>query len=128
ATTGKVVAGTSTGPHLSGAAPLGNGCPAVPVSKGTPGNWIGGPSAWARNSISANGSQGIQISDTGTSAGGLTLTSAAIVAGFRLSTFATNFPFFNTSTGGFVPAGFAFPASGGVLVSAGPGDMRLFPT
>jgi hypothetical protein len=51
------------------------------------------------------------------------LTAAGIAEGFTLSTFASNFP-----NNGLGPLGIAFPNSGGVLVSDGPGNVRLFPT
>jgi hypothetical protein len=55
---------------------------------------------------------------------GLTLTAAAQAAGFSLSTFATGFP---QRSDGLGPTAVAFPASGGVLVDDGPGNVRLFP-
>ena len=54
----------------------------------------------------------------------LTLTAAGQAAGFGLLTFATGFP----STSGIGPLGVVFPASGGVLVDDGPGNVRLFPS
>ena len=54
----------------------------------------------------------------------LTLTAAGQAAGFGLSTFATGFP----ELSGIGPLGVVFPASGGVLVSDDPGNVRLFPT
>jgi hypothetical protein len=55
---------------------------------------------------------------------GLTLTAAGRAAGFGLLTFATGFPErFGTAIG---PLGMVFPATGGVLVSDGPGNVRLF--
>jgi len=56
---------------------------------------------------------------------GLTLTPAAQAAGFSLSTFATGFP---ERSDGLGPFGVAFPASGGVLVDDGPGNVRRFPS
>jgi hypothetical protein len=56
---------------------------------------------------------------------GLTLTAAGQLAGFSLSTFATGFPERSDGAG---PMAVAFPASGGVLVSDVPGNVRLFPT
>ena len=53
----------------------------------------------------------------------MTLTAAGQAAGFRLSTFADGFP--NASSVG--PLGVVFPASGGVLVSDYPGNVRRFP-
>src|SRR5439155_13982038 len=53
-----------------------------------------------------------------------TLTADGIALGFSLSQFADQFP----TLFGVGPAGIAFPASGGVLVSDYPGDVRLFPT
>jgi sugar lactone lactonase YvrE len=55
----------------------------------------------------------------------LTLTPAAQAAGFTLSTFATGFP---ERSDGLGPLGITFPASGGVLVDDGPGNIRLFPS
>src|SRR5262245_12199199 len=52
----------------------------------------------------------------------LTLTPAGIAAGFGLSTFATGFPI----SSGLGPLGIAFPSSGGVLVTDGTGNVRLF--
>ena len=57
---------------------------------------------------------------------GLTVTAAGQAAGFSLSTFATGFPERSGTTIG--PLGMVFPATGGVLVSDGPGNVRLFPT
>jgi PEP-CTERM motif len=54
----------------------------------------------------------------------LVLTSAGIAEGLTLSTFASGFP--NTSNVG--PLGIVFPASGGVLVSDLPGNVRRFTT
>ena len=59
-----------------------------------------------------------------TARAGLTLTAAGIAQGLSLSTFASNFP----NSGGIGPLGIAFPTSGGVLVSDGPGNVRLFAT
>ena len=56
---------------------------------------------------------------------GLTLTPVAQAAGFSLSTFAVGFP---ERSDGLGPFGVAFPASGGVLVDDGPGNVRLFPS
>src|SRR6185503_20443737 len=53
----------------------------------------------------------------------MTLTPAAVAAGYTLSTFATNFP--NDGSAG--PVGIAFPG-GGVMVSDFPGHIRVFPT
>lgn len=55
---------------------------------------------------------------------GMTLAPAAQAAGFSLSTFAVGFP---ERSDGLGPFGVAFPASGGVLVDDGPGNVRLFP-
>jgi hypothetical protein len=54
----------------------------------------------------------------------MTLTAAGIAEGFTLTTFASGFP--NDGTLG--PVGIGFPNAGGVLVSDGPGNVRLFPT
>jgi hypothetical protein len=54
----------------------------------------------------------------------LTLTQAGQDRGLTLSTFATGFP----SSSGVGPLGIEFPASGGVLVSDYPGNVRLFAT
>ncbi|MBI1779375.1 MAG: hypothetical protein HYR63_28925 [Proteobacteria bacterium] len=53
----------------------------------------------------------------------MSLTPAAIAAGFSLSMFADNFP--ATGSG---PLGIAFPSSGGVMVTDTPGNIRIFPT
>lgn len=53
----------------------------------------------------------------------MVLTAAGISEGFTLTTFATNFP-----NNGLGPLGIAFPTSGGVLVSDGPGNVRRFAT
>ncbi len=55
---------------------------------------------------------------------GLVLTAAGVAEGFQLSVFANNFP----SDGLLGPVGVAFPTTGGVLASDGPGNVRLFPT
>jgi hypothetical protein len=55
----------------------------------------------------------------------LTLTAAGQAAGFGLSTFATGFPERSDGAG---PLAVVFPASGGVLVSDTPGNVRLFPS
>jgi hypothetical protein len=57
--------------------------------------------------------------------GPLTLTAAGMAAGFKLTTFAFNFPI-AADTGG--PLGMAFTMSGGVMVSDSPGDVRVFAT
>jgi hypothetical protein len=54
----------------------------------------------------------------------LTLTPNGIAAGYHLSLFAVDFPHNGSNAG---PLGIAFPDSGGVLVSDGPGDVRAFP-
>jgi uncharacterized repeat protein (TIGR01451 family) len=59
------------------------------------------------------------------SSGPLTLTPAAQAAGFSLSTLASGFP---SRGDGLGPFGVAFPATGGVLVTDGAGNVRLFPT
>ena len=51
------------------------------------------------------------------------LSSPATQAGYRLTTFADNFP----QASGIGPVGIAFPDSGGVLVSDYPGNIRRFP-
>jgi RHS repeat-associated protein len=59
---------------------------------------------------------------------GLTLTAAGTVAGFSVTDFANGFP---VRSNGFGPGGIAFPdALGGkqVLVTDGPGNIRLFST
>src|SRR5689334_17653764 len=58
---------------------------------------------------------------SGTTQADMTLTPAGIAEGFTLSTFATNFP----SVGGVGPLGITFPGSG-VMVSDGPGNVRVF--
>jgi hypothetical protein len=55
----------------------------------------------------------------------LTLTAAGLAAGFGLTTFATGFP---ERSDGLGPMAVVFPASGGVLVDDGPGNVRLFPS
>jgi hypothetical protein len=52
------------------------------------------------------------------------LTPNGIAAGYHLSLFAVDFPHNGSNAG---PLGVAFPDSGGVLVSDGPGDVRPFP-
>ncbi|MFO0956561.1 MAG: hypothetical protein U0800_03730 [Isosphaeraceae bacterium] len=54
----------------------------------------------------------------------LTLTQAGIDRGLSLTTFATGFPV----QGGLGPLGIDFPVGGGVLVTDGPGNIRLFAT
>jgi hypothetical protein len=58
------------------------------------------------------------------------LTPAAVSQGYRLSTFATDFPGVKDVNGpNYIgPLGIAFPAGGGVLVTDFPGNIRLFPT
>jgi hypothetical protein len=59
-------------------------------------------------------------------AGVLTVTAAGQAKGFLLTTFATGFP--ERSNAPIGPLGIGFPASGGVLVSDGPGNVRHFPS
>jgi hypothetical protein len=59
-----------------------------------------------------------------TSSGALTLTNVASVSGFQLTTFASGFA---PRSDGLGPTGFGFPASGGVLVTDGIANVRLFP-
>src|SRR5205085_12250856 len=63
----------------------------------------------------------------GRSPGRLTLTAAGTAAGFQLSTFTDSFPTSGQLNGTGGPAGIAFPAGGGVLVSDLPGNVRVFP-
>jgi autotransporter-associated beta strand protein len=65
------------------------------------------------------------VAPGGTSAGGLTLTSAGMASGFTLSTFATGFPLRSDGAG---PFSAVLPGSGGVLVSDVFGEEFLFPT
>ncbi len=66
----------------------------------------------------------LNVASAGQARAGLMLTPDAVSAGFKLSTFATDFPTaFNIG-----PLGIAFPNSGGVLVTDYPGHVRLFPT
>ena len=58
------------------------------------------------------------------SQGAFVLTAAGTSRGLGLSTFASNFP----TAAGLGPFGIAFPTTGGVLVSDGPGNIRLFAT
>jgi len=60
-TNGNVVAGNLIGTDVSGAKALGNGGVGVYVDGGAAGNTIGGTTAAARNVISGNGSDGIDI-------------------------------------------------------------------
>lgn len=53
----------------------------------------------------------------------MVLTAAGVAEGFTLTTFATGFP-----SNGLGPLGIAFPTTGGVLVSDGPGNVRRFAT
>ncbi|HVP37898.1 MAG TPA: hypothetical protein VMS93_01825 [Candidatus Saccharimonadales bacterium] len=57
-------------------------------------------------------------------AGALVLTSQGITEGFSLSTFASGFP----SSSNIGPLGVAWTASGGVMVSDFPGNVRVFAT
>jgi titin len=59
-TTGNLVQGNFIGTDASGTAPLGNGLDGIFLN-GVANNTIGGPTAGARNLISANGSAGIQL-------------------------------------------------------------------
>ena len=65
----------------------------------------------------------LEILEDRTLPSGLTLTPAAIAAGYGLSSFASGF----SVTNGAGPVGVAYPNSGGVLVSDGPNNVRLFP-
>jgi hypothetical protein len=56
------------------------------------------------------------------------LTPAAVAQGFQLSTFATGFPSTPYVPAPVGPLGIAFPAGGGVLVTAYPGGVYSFPT
>ncbi len=66
-TTGNLVAGNLVGVDVSGRAPLGNGGNGVEVTRGATGNFIGLAAAGAGNVVSANNSDGIQITGVGTS-------------------------------------------------------------
>ena len=56
----------------------------------------------------------------------LSLTPDGVAAGFGISIFAVDFPHSAQLNGEGGPVGIAFPASGGVLVSDFPGNVRLF--
>jgi titin len=129
---GNVVEGNFVGVDSTGLAKLPNAKDGVLIQNAT-NNTVGGTAAGAGNVISANGSQGVEIlsapppppSSTSTSSESLTLTQAATTAGFALTTFASGFP---QRSDGLGPFGIGFPASGGVLVDDGPGNVRRFPT
>jgi len=65
-TTGNVVEGNYVGVDDTGTSGLGNGANGVTVSGGAHGNRIGGTSAGARNVISANTSDGVDLTGSGT--------------------------------------------------------------
>lgn len=56
------------------------------------------------------------------------LTPAAVTAGYQLTTFASGFETFATTSGNLGPLVVAFPASGGALVGDLNGKVRFFPT
>jgi hypothetical protein len=53
------------------------------------------------------------------------MTSAALAAGLQLTTFTSDFP---QRSDGLGPFGLGLPASGGVPVTDGAGNVRLFPS
>lgn len=65
-TTGNKVQGNRIGTNSVGTGDLGNGLAGVTIALGAASNTIGGTVAGARNVISGNGSNGIEIRDTGT--------------------------------------------------------------
>jgi titin len=64
---GNVVEGNYIGTDATGTAALGNGTYGVWIDHGATGNVVGGATAAARNVISANGQDGVSLSDSGTS-------------------------------------------------------------
>ena len=129
---GNTVQGNFIGVNAVGTAAIANGGDGVAV-QGASSNIIGGNTPGAQNVISGNLDHGVSIVSTvtppptpyATSSGPLTLTQEGIDAGFTLATFATNF---TQAPGGLGPAGIAFPASGGVLVSSFDGTVYKFPS
>lgn len=63
---GAIIQGNYIGTDASGAEPLGNEVDGIILFGNTTDNWIGGPGAAARNVISANGEDGVNISGRGT--------------------------------------------------------------
>ncbi len=68
ATTGNVVEGNYIGVDATGMAPLGNTLDGVLITDGASGNTIGGTTAGARNIVSGNTGDGVQIIGSGTTA------------------------------------------------------------
>ena len=129
---GNTVQGNFIGVNAVGTAAIANGGDGVAV-QGASSNIIGGNTPGAQNVISGNLDHGVSIVSTvtppptpySTSADKLTLTPDGIKAGFSLALFAKNF---TQAPGGLGPAGIAFPASGGVLVSSFDGTVYKFPS
>ncbi len=65
-TDGNVVAGNDIGTDITGTVPLGNGSNGLLLQLGASANVIGGSIPAARNVISANGANGVLLSDAGT--------------------------------------------------------------
>ena len=66
ATTGNQVLGNYVGTDINGTVALGNGASGVAIFAGASNNVVGGSDPTARNIISANGTDGLRIVDTGT--------------------------------------------------------------
>jgi hypothetical protein len=82
-TSGNLVEGNFIGTDVTGTAPLGNGDDGVRIDGGSDNNLIGGTSAGARNIISGNAANGIQITDS------TTATTGNIIRGNYIGTDAT---------------------------------------
>ena len=76
----------------------------------------------SRTTILLSGLVALYVSASQANAQMMTLTSGAVSAGYKLTTFATGFP--NQSNIG--PLGVTFPSTGGVLVSEFSGNVRRF--
>jgi parallel beta-helix repeat protein len=127
-TNGIVIQGNFIGTNASSAANLGNGADGIRIDSSSS-NTLGGTATGAGNVISGNGGNGITLlahvgstppfTPGSNDPGGLTLTSAGVADGFKLSTFIDKFPP-NTIVPSFGPFGMVFPSSGGFLADDGP--------
>ncbi len=106
-----IVAGDYIGTDSSGAAKLGNAIDGVLIINGASGNLVGGTTASARDIISANGIDGVEIDDIGTSAN--------VVAGDDIGTDLTGAKALgNTDIGVYLSAGASSNTVGGTTTGA----------
>ena len=128
---GNLVQGNFVGTDFSGTADLGNSIFGVLITNGASNNTLGGTTAGARNVISGNGANGVEINGGGSTANlvqgnfiGTDVTGAAAVGNSIFGVLITNGASNNTIGGATASAEntIAFNGSGGAVVPSGTGN------